>query len=136
MRHFFTLFLALLLVGMSYAAETQKVRLTYQGFPYKRTTCEYPSYVPGDTVILAKGSPRNENGEVIVAWSYNGENYKAGSEFVMPDEDVVLVPVWADDQGIAIVQKSEVSVQKVLRDGQLIIIRDGREYNVLGGRLK
>ena len=88
MRHFFTLFLALLLVGMSYAAETQKVRLTYQGFPYKRTTCEYPSYVPGDTVILAKGSPRNENGEVIVAWSYNGENYKAGSEFVMPDEDV------------------------------------------------
>ena len=35
-------------------------------------------------------------------------------------------------QGIQSVQDSAVSVQKVIRDGKLIIIRDGKEYNAQG----
>lgn len=34
--------------------------------------------------------------------------------------------------GMESIQNSEVSVQKVIRDGQVLILRDGRTYNVLG----
>ena len=38
-------------------------------------------------------------------------------------------------QGVESVQHSAISVQKVLRDGQLIIIRDTKQYSVLGTQL-
>ena len=38
--------------------------------------------------------------------------------------------------GIESVQPSEISIQKVLRDGQMIIIREGKEYNAQGMRLQ
>ena len=41
--------------------------------------------------------------------------------------------VVTDIEGI---QPSEISIQKVLRDGQLLIIRDGRTYNAQGGLVK
>jgi len=34
--------------------------------------------------------------------------------------------------GMESIQHSAVSIQKVIRDGQMIILRDGKEYNVLG----
>ncbi len=34
--------------------------------------------------------------------------------------------------GVDSIQTSEVSVQKVIRDGQVLILRDGRTYNILG----
>ena len=34
--------------------------------------------------------------------------------------------------GMESIQNSEVSVQKVIRDGQVLILRDGRTYNILG----
>ncbi len=34
--------------------------------------------------------------------------------------------------GVESVQNSEVSVQKIIRDGQVLIFRDGRTYNILG----
>ena len=37
--------------------------------------------------------------------------------------------------GIESIQPSAVSIQKVLRDGRLIIVRDGVEYTILGGRV-
>lgn len=39
-------------------------------------------------------------------------------------------------QGIQSVQDSAVSVQKVIRDGKLIIIRDGKEYNAQGNLIR
>ena len=41
-------------------------------------------------------------------------------------------PAW---QGFESIQTSDDSHQKIVRDGQVIIIRDGKEYNVLGTRL-
>ena len=38
--------------------------------------------------------------------------------------------------GIESIQPSEISIQKVIRDGQLIIIKDGKEYNAQGFNIK
>ena len=38
--------------------------------------------------------------------------------------------------GIESVQDSDISVQKVVRDGQLLIIRDGKTYTVMGESVK
>lgn len=35
-------------------------------------------------------------------------------------------------EGIESIQQSDIRIQKVLRDGQVIIVREGKEYNVLG----
>ena len=40
------------------------------------------------------------------------------------------------DEGVESIQSSEVSLQKVLIDGSLYIIRDGKVYNVTGNRVK
>ena len=38
--------------------------------------------------------------------------------------------------GVESIQHSEISIQKVIRDGQLIIIKDGKEYNAQGFNIK
>ena len=38
--------------------------------------------------------------------------------------------------GVESIQNSDVRIQKIIRDGQLIIIKDGVEYNVMGTELK
>ena len=105
--------------------------LTYQGFPYKRTSCALPTYKVGETINLTTWQPIDEEGHKVVAWRYDGDTYNPGEEFTMPDEDVELVPVW-DYEGIEGVQNTEYRIQKILRDGRLIIVRDGEEYDVLG----
>ena len=47
-------------------------------------------------------------------------------------------PVSVHDQpsGIESIQTSEVSLQKILRDGQIVIVKDGKTYNTLGVELK
>ena len=118
-------------------ADVPKVRLTYKGFPYKRTTCAYPSYYAGSTVTLASGRPQNEEGKVIVGWLYEGTTYAPGGKFTMPETDVELEPVWGEpEQGIETVQKIEHRAQKIMRNGQMIIVLDGVEYTILGGRLQ
>lgn len=114
-----------------------KVHLNYQGFPYKRTSCEVPSYSAGATVKLAVCPLENEAGEVVIGWKYDGQTYEPGSNFTMPAEDVELVAVWGEkQQGVERVNSTEHRARKILRDGQLIILRDGKEYNIMGGRVK
>lgn len=114
-----------------------KVRLTYQGFPYKRTSCEYPSFYIGALVRLSKTQPMNEEGQVLTGWLYNGETYLPGAAFTMPEEDVELVPVWGE-QGIENTEHraQNTEYRKELRDGQLVIVREGVEYNMMGGRVQ
>ena len=135
MRHLGFLFLALIMATTLVAEE--KVRLTYEGFPYKRTNCEYPSYEVGSTIMLSKVRPENGEGQVVVGWTYKGDTYKPGATFVMPNEDVVLAPVWGDpSEGLETIVNRQSSCRKVLKDGQLIIVRDGVEYNIMGGRVR
>ena len=128
MKHLWTLCLALMAVTALSAGEWT---LSYQGFPYKRTACDLPVYNEGAVVRLSSARPRNEEGQVLSAWTYQGESYLPGADFTMPAADVVLVPVWGS-QAIEQVQSSNSNCQKLLREGQLIIVRDGVEYTIMG----
>jgi len=109
--------------------------LTYEGFPYKRTLCEIPSYEVGERVVLPAYIPQ-KTGTEFFGWSYNGRYYFPLQEFVMPAADVVMVPVWGDDpRGVENIPV-ETKATKIIRDGQLIIVRDGVEYNVLGTEIQ
>ena len=109
--------------------------LSYEGFPYKRTFCEIPSYEAGERVVLPAYIPQKAGTEFF-GWSYNGRYYFPLQEFVMPAADVVMVPVWGDDpRGVENIPV-ETKATKIIRDGQLIIVRDGVEYNVLGTEIQ
>ena len=128
--------LGLLMSVMTMAAE--EYTLTYQGFPYMKTVCANPTYAAGTIVKLSKGRPQIP-GKWFDGWEYKGVVYDPGDSFVMPAEDVVLVPKLQDvGEGIEVVdgQQSKVKARKILRDGQLLIVRDGVEYNVIGERVK
>jgi hypothetical protein len=111
--------------------------LSYEGFPYNKTLCEAPTYMIGAQVKLSSGVPVKDN-VPLVGWLYKGRVYLPGVTFTMPGMDVVLQPVWANEQGMEAVKASGVrlSGQKYLRNGQLVIVHDGIEYNVLGGRIQ
>ena len=120
------------------AVSAEEYSLTYQGFPYMKTACENPTYAAGTIVKLSSGRPKI-SGKWLEAWVYNNVEYQPGDSFVMPAEDVVLVPKMKDvGEGIETVesQKSRVKSYKILRDGQLLIVRDGVEYNIIGVRVK
>ena len=111
--------------------------LSYEGFPYHRTQCSGPSYMFGATVKLSSYVPVKD-GKSLVGWRYKDEVYLPGASFKMPAEDVVLEPVWETEEGLVKVESGKLKVErgKILRDRQLIIVRDGVEYNVLGGRIQ
>ena len=45
------------------------------------------------------------------------------------------LPAGNDPQGVENTAAEAVKVQKIVRDGQVIIVRDGKTYNVLGAEL-
>lgn len=122
-----------------YRLKTPKVAIAFDGFPYAKTLCEEPTYEVGSTYTLPTAVPEKD-GKALVAWAFADEHYIPGAKFIVPETDVLFVPVWEGGQGIEEVTGDGLRVtgewKKVVRDGQLIIIRDGIEYNVLGERVK
>jgi lipoprotein-anchoring transpeptidase ErfK/SrfK len=116
------------------AYSAKQVKLSYEGFPYKKTTCAEPVYEAGTVVTLSTAVPVKA-GKTLKGWTYTGAFYEPGASFTMPETDVVLEPVWEDGSGIESIQKSEISIQKVIKDGQLYLIYDGVTYNMMGFRL-
>jgi hypothetical protein len=112
-------------------------KLSYEGFLYHRTQCGGPSYVVGTEVKLSSYIPVKD-GKSLVGWRYNDEVYLPGASFRMPAKDVVLEPVWETEEGLVTVKGYGLPVTgyKMIRDRQLIIVRDGVEYNLLGGRIR
>lgn len=111
--------------------------LTYQGFPYKKTACENPVYLAGQTVRLSAGTVQNDEGLWLCGWQYQGVTYPNGANFTMPAADVELVPVWGDKpQALSETAATKSEWKKELRNGQLLLIRDGQMYNILGGRVQ
>ena len=134
MKQFFVLSIALMATLTLSAAEWT---LTYKGYSYKRTACDGPFYKTGTKITLSSGVPVSEEGKIFVGWIYGKNTYQPGATFVMPNNDVLLVPSWKDaDEGFESVQNSEVRIQKILRNGQIVILRDGMEYDVLGNRIQ
>lgn len=113
---------------------TNTYTLTYQGFPYIKTTCENPVYAYGEQVVLSAGQPQVE-GKVFLYWQYAGVNYLPGATFTMPAADVELIPVYDTNTAVDEVQ-SETKNSKILQDGQLVIIHNGKSYNSLGQQLR
>lgn len=109
--------------------------LTYQGFPYNQTNCSGPAYAPGAAVKLTTGIPEKAD-RTFAGWRYEGVVYAPGAIFTMPMKDVELVPAWAEELAVETVHEMVSKPSKLIRDGQIVIIRDGVEYNVLGARLK
>ena len=131
--------LSCLVLLMSLAAMGQTYTLTYEGFPYMKTICGIPSYSAGTEVKLSWGRPIQEK-KWFDGWQYNNKLYQPGTIFTMPAEDVVLVPVFSDiSEGIEDVPEltdTKNKGQKIIKDGQLLIIHNGAIYNVLGERVK
>ena len=114
---------------------TPRFSLSYKGYPYKRTMCDLPTYFAGAQVKLTSSVPTRENDEFL-GWKYKGVLYEPGATFTMPENNVVLVPYWKNSgTGVENVVTAPKAVKEI-RDGQLVIIRDGVEYNVLGERIK
>ncbi len=107
--------------------------LSYQGFPYRKTLCEEPTYEAGTVLTLSNATP-SKGGKTLTGWRYDGVVYEPGASFTMPAADVVLAPIW--DNGTDIDQTNiRTQAVKILRNGQLVIIRDGVEYNAQGTRI-
>ena len=115
-------------------APVERYTLTYAGYPYKKTECEEPTYEAGDKVTLSAGSPKQDH-KIFKYWTFDGEIYYPSDELTIPAQDVVLVAVWENDEtGVEELQAVPVA-KKVLREGRLYIIRDGKQYDVLGQSL-
>ena len=128
MRRSATFAALLLMAGMLSAAS---YTLVYQGFPYKRTSCELPTYESGVEIMLPSANPV-QDGKPLKGWQYGEEIFLPGTLFVMPEADVVLLPVWDEGTGVGQSVRCVTPVEKILRDGQLLILRDNKVYNLLG----
>ena len=115
---------------LAVTASAEQYTLVYQGYPFKKTLCDDPAYAAGNHLTISAGVPKKD-GKVFKCWEFDGNTYSPAQKFTMPAKDVVFVPVWEDGSGVESVQPSAVSCQKI---GQLVIIRDGVEYNALGIR--
>ena len=70
-----------------------------------------------------------------MAWNFEGVEFAPGATITVPEKDVLFIPVWHDETGISN-NESLVNATKQIRNGQLIIVRDGVEYNVMGVKLQ
>lgn len=116
------------------AMAEDKYALTYQGYTYRKLTCEDPTYAAGEVVKLSSASP--DSALWFKGWAYNGVIYAPGADFTMPAADVELVPVFAGEGLSGDVVKSNVQCTKEIRNGQLLIKRGDKYYNALGSEVK
>ena len=59
-----------------------------------------------------------------------------GATFIMPAQDVELIPVYEGDATAAENIEIHTSKQKVIRNGQLLIIHNGKIYNTTGQQIQ
>lgn len=119
---------------MTVAGMADTFVLSYQGFPYNRTKCAGPTYAAGTAVKLTTGIPEKKD-STFAGWSFYGTIYAPGAYFIMPAQDVELIPAWEEELAVEQIWEKVPRVSKFIRDGQVVILRDGMEYNVLGVRL-
>ena len=81
----------------------------------------------GEFVALLKGSEVFENLALYDGKTYTLRKANARGGFGLPAGN--------DPQGVENTAAEAVKVQKIVRDGQVIIVRDGKTYNVLGAEL-
>ena len=95
------------------------------------------SVVTTGTCYVLSGHSTDNSVTGVGFYQYSGE-LKAHRAYVVVGNNAPkrMRFVFDTETGVESVQSSEVSVQKILRDGQLIIIRGDREYNTQGQIIK
>lgn len=106
----------------------------YEGFAGNTTRClGGKNCQEGEVITLSTGTP-TKGGHTFAGWLYDGKIYQAGDPFTMPAADVALVPQWKEtptESGID-TPTIRTTATKVLRDGYLYIIVDGKTYDTIG----
>jgi hypothetical protein len=59
-----------------------------------------------------------------------------GAAFIMPATDVELIPVYEGDMSATEQIEIHSSANKVIRNGQLLIIYNGKTYNTTGQQIQ
>ena len=70
---------------------------------------------------------------MYIDWIRIYQRGDANESFSCPSASDPIEP--ENPQGVESIQPSDVSIQKVLRDGQIVIIRDNKQFNVMGIQL-
>lgn len=140
----FSLFSTLITFG-SLTILGQEYSLTYKDYPMKATVCDV-TYAEGAEVVITSNVPTKLQFK-FDGWMYNGQLYAPGAKFIMPAKDVELVAHWTEDpvtnpkqDNNSAVEKVSISnthrAQKVVRDGQIYVLRDGVLYDLLGKQVR
>ena len=76
------------------------------------------------------------SGNITISYDENQQPVLFGEGTTYFGSTVKFADAAAIEEGIESIQKSDIRIQKLIRDGQVIIVQDGKEYNVFGTRLK
>ena len=114
--------------------------LTVAAFEHAILTVEGIGVLPAGAYQLPQGYTTTAT--IAVEEGYKLTSVKLGEEELIPVEGVYTIPaltedavvtiIVEEDEGTGLDQVSANVCRKVVRDGQVIIIRDGKDYNVLG----
>ena len=116
------------------------VNLTVAAFEHATLTVEGVGVTVAGTYPVPYGYTTTAT--VAVEEGYKLTSVKLGEEELIPVEGVYTIPaltedavvtiIVEEDEGTGLDQVSANVCRKVVRDGQVIIIRNGKDYNVLG----
>ena len=122
------------------AYELPYFTLTVAAFEHATLTVEGIGVLPAGAYQLPQGYTTTAT--IAVEEGYKLTSVKLGEEELIPVEGVYTIPaltedavvtiIVEEDEGTGLDQVSTNVCRKVVRDGQVIIIRDGKDYNVLG----
>jgi predicted RecA/RadA family phage recombinase len=116
------------------------VNLTVAAFEHATLTVEGVGVTVAGTYPVPYGYTTTAT--IAVEEGYKLTSVKLGEEELIPVEGVYTIPaltedavvtiIVEEDEGTGLDQVSANVCRKVVRDGQVIIIRNGKDYNVLG----
>ena len=120
--------------------ELPHLMLTVAAFEHATLTVEGIGVLPAGTYSVPYGYTTTAT--IAVEEGYKLTSVKLGEEELIPVEGVYTIPaltedavvtiIVEEDEGTGLDQVSANVCRKVVRDGQVIIIRNGKDYNVLG----
>lgn len=104
----------------------------YDGYSGYTVRCEGGGlHKEGESVALSPVAPVREN-YTFLGWQYGGAVYQPGDVFLMPAADVALIPLWKQIPTRVEDTADGQKVLKIVRDGSVYIVRDGKTYDVIG----
>ena len=126
-------------------ATDARLKLEFEGFDTEYVMAGYniPYYSGEFFMTCSNGKSYYGKINSLICPAFPWEDWAASSKTLisMLGEDGSAVidptdPVIPGDQGFESIQNSEIRIQKTLENGQVVIVREGQKYNVLGGRIK